>query len=215
VKHSQAQLAKSFQTPTSSCCQHINANIPSSHHHHPLLSPPLPHPSYSTTLNTTSTTYASLTSPSPLLRDVGWYLKCYLSPPGAPQPTRSQQTQQGVGSVGGETEGEEQREGSWRRGVHFHGVDNGVVCTSHAAPFSLPKHFFCGIDNGAVCTSHAALFPLAKHLFSVALITGQCESHTAPFPLAKHLFSAASITGQCESHTLPRLLLQNTFSLRR
>jgi len=85
VKRSQAQPwnhAKSFQTPTSSRCQHINVYILSSHHHHPLPSWPLPHPSHHST--TISTTYPSLPSPSPLLRDVGWYLKCYLSPPGAP-----------------------------------------------------------------------------------------------------------------------------------
>jgi len=166
-------------------------NSLSSHHHHPLLSPPLPHPSYSTTFNTTSTTYPSLPSPSPLLRDVGWYLKCYLSPPGAPQPTWSQQTQRvevWKERQGGRNEGREVGD----EGAHFRGVDNRAVCTSHAAPFSLPKHFFCSIDNGAVCTSP-----------------------TAPFSLAKHLFSAASIMGQCAPHMPPRFLSWNTFFPRR
>jgi len=85
VKCSQAQpwnRAKSFQTPTSSRCQHINVYILSSHHHHPLPSWPLPHLSHHST--TISMTYPSLPSPSSLLRDVGWYLKHYPSPPGAP-----------------------------------------------------------------------------------------------------------------------------------
>jgi hypothetical protein len=64
-----------------------------------------------------------------------------------------------------------------------------VVCTSHTAPFSLPKYvFFSGVDNGVVCTSHAALFSLPKHVFSAVSITGQCAHHAPPHFLSRNTF---------------------------
>jgi len=54
--------------------------------------------------------------------------------------------------------------------------------SSCKAPFS------CGVDDGVVCTSHAASFPLAKHLFSAALMMGRCESHTPPRFLSQSTF---------------------------
>jgi len=77
--------------------------------------------------------------------------------------------------------------------------------------YSCKTPFLCGVDNGAVCTSHAAPFPLAKHLFSAVSIMGQCESHAALFPLTKHPFSAVLMIGWCAPHTPPHFSPESHF----
>ena len=186
MKHSQAQpklckvISNSDIKPLPAH-QHEHSFLTSPPH---LLSAPLPHPShYSMTLNTTSMSSPSLLSPSPLLRDVGWYLKRYLSPPGAPQPTWSQQTQRGAGSVEWETGGGEPKgrklETRWHE-THM------PPCSSLFTPWGV---------------------------LSMGSIMGWCAPHMPPHFLSRNIFSAALIMGWCAPHMLPPFLSRNTFFL--